>query len=136
MNSDLTIKNVKPYECCLCNESEEANYFDNKRMVDKQFCFNCNFWDERVEDYIRGESIVIRGLHYMDAGKKPNQDRGEFRGFGGRIFKIKMFNGKIIETNDLWHQGTIPELFKDKLKDNAEFMEYPTPVGHKQGFLG
>ena len=47
-----------------------------------------------------------------------------------------MNDGKVIETCDLWCQGTIPDSFSDKLPNNAEFIQIPPPIGHGQGFLG
>lgn len=125
-------EDVTPYKCVMCEEHEEAHYFNNKRMVDSKLCFTCNFWDELVEQV--DKTIRIKGNHYMLGanGNKP----GPYNGFGGRKFTIRMNRGEIIETCDLWYQGAIPETFKDKMPDNATFVEYPAPIGHGQGFLG
>lgn len=78
-------------------------------------CFSESFW----EDALDNEAIIIDGVCYHDGGMKPKGYMG-FLGFGGRLFKIKMNDGKVIETNDLWCQGTIPvEL---NVEDNATFM--------------
>jgi len=47
-----------------------------------------------------------------------------FKGFGGRDFSIKFYDGRDIKTSNLWYQGEIPERFKEFLSDNAEFV-YP-----------
>ena len=126
-NLDLTTyPDVSPYKCKICEKQESAKYFNNRRMVDEQLCFGCNFWDEYT--YRIDESIRINGTHYMLGDGKGG-------GFGGRKFVIKMNDGKIVETNDLWYQGVIPEYFKSKLPDNATFYELPKPIGHGQGFL-
>lgn len=41
---------------------------------------------------------------------------------GGRKFHIQMHDGQVIETTELWHQGTIPEHFRERLPDNANFL--------------
>ena len=41
-------------------------------------------------------------------------------GHGGKIFKIEMFDGRIIETNNLWYNGEIP--VERAVKDNARFI--------------
>lgn len=127
-----TYEDVPPYNCVMCGKHETAGYFDNRRMVDRQFCFICNFWDELAEKV--NESIRIDGVHYMNGqnSKRP----GKWNGHGGRLFTIKMFSGEIIETCDLWYQGEIPEAFRARMPDNAEFVKIPAPVGHGQGFLG
>jgi len=123
---------VSPYYCKFCGEEEHANYCGNKRMVDNQLCFDCNYWDELTAK--ANESIRVKGTHYMlgPNGDKPHQ----FNGFGGRKFVIKMKDGKLVETCDLWYQGRIPARFQSQLPDNAEFVEWPAPIGHGQGFLG
>lgn len=125
-------KNVTPYNCRLCGGHETANYYGNKRMVDAKFCFHCNFWDELSVKV--ATTIRIEGVHYMNGpnAKKPHQ----YNGHGGRNFIIKMNSGEVIETCDLWCQGSIPTRFRDKMPDNATFVQIPKPVGHGQGFLG
>ena len=67
-------------------------------------------------------SLVINGVHYTHGGMKVGV-RKDWRGSNGRHYKIKMLDGTIVETNDLWHQGTIPEEFREYLPDNAEFIK-------------
>jgi hypothetical protein len=75
-----------------------------------------NFWDRCLDD----AAIIINGECYHDGGRKPKNYDG-FMGFGGREFKIKMNNGKVIETNNLWCNGTVP---KDRnVEDNAVFIK-------------
>ena len=131
-SSKNSYENVSPYKCKLCGKEEAAKYFDNKQMVDECLCFNCNFWDEYT--YKTDKSVRIDGQHYM---VHPDDNTPyAFQGFGGRKFIIKMNDGKIIETCNLWTQGAIPDYFRDKLPDNATFVEWPKPIGHGQGFLG
>lgn len=122
---------VPPYNCVICGEQERARYFDNKLMVENQLCFTCQFWT----DYVAKEknSIRINGTHYMVGSVKTSD---KFNGFGGRKFRIRKHDGTVIETCDLWCQGSISEHFIDKLPDNAEFEKIDGPVGHGQGYLG
>lgn len=112
------IKN-QPYNCTVCSVLENANYTDNQRMVEKNLCFHCNFWDEYCQQEKLSKSIRIKGFHFM-LGDKKEPDK--WNGFGGRWFKIKMNNEQIIDTCDLWCQGEISKYFRDKLSDNAEFI--------------
>lgn len=118
-STKTTYSDAKPYHCKICKKLAKTNYYGNKRMVDKKLCFTCNFWDKYCESDKIKKSIRIDGVHYMLGDKKkPNK----WNGFGGRKFKIKMNNGTIIDTCDLWYQGEIPSHFRDKLTDNAIFI--------------
>ncbi len=48
---------------------------------------------------------------------------GGFRGFGGREFRIRFYDGRTdVVTRNLWHQGIIPEHYRALLPDNAEWV--------------
>lgn len=99
----------------------------------KQFklCFHCNFWRERATE---SDLIVIEGSAYSDGGRKPKNYRG-FMGFGGREFTIECFNGKLIETNNLWHRGEVPPAWRETIPDNARWkVVEQTQIEHGQGF--
>ncbi len=65
--------------------------------------------------------VVVGGEHYhiIDEPETPYA----FRGFGGRPFLIKFFDGTLIPTKNLWHNGTIPEVYRPFFPDNATFVE-------------
>jgi len=65
--------------------------------------------------------LVINGVHYTHEGMQIGV-RKSWRGSNGKLFTIKLKDGTIVKTNSLWHQGTIPEYFRDQLPDNAEFI--------------
>lgn len=101
-------------KCIICGkEIEKSNYMNAVLCSDE--CFSVNFWNECIDD----KAIIINGKCYRDGGKKPTGYSG-FMGHGGALFKIKMNNGEIIETNNLWYNGEIP---KDRnIQDNAVFI--------------
>ena len=43
-------------------------------------------------------------------------------GFGGHEFYIRKFDGTLIKSNNVWHQGKIPEHFRKDLPDTADFL--------------
>jgi hypothetical protein len=59
------------------------------------------------------------GVHYT-----ANMDNAEycFKGFGGAQFVFEFFSGKIISCSNVWHQGTIPAKWREKLPDNGRFL--------------
>lgn len=86
-----------------------------KKLLETQTCFNCNFWLEIIEN--KANHVIIENHCY--AIGPPDQ---KWRGFGGRKFTIKQ--GTVcITTDNLWHQGEIPERFRELLPNNAEFVK-------------
>jgi hypothetical protein len=77
------------------------------------------FWTEQASD--RSNAVVIGDTHYRI---KPDHSRpGPGSGFDGQLFRIRMLaSGDVIETRNLWHQGTIPPSWRDRLPANAEFI--------------
>jgi len=108
-------------KCKLCNKEIEQNYFRETldKMNSKQLCFKCNYWDEMLENdkQFPEKSFVIDGVHYIIGGENERE-----KGFDGERFLILLNNGKRIETTNLWCQGKIPEIWKDKFPDNATFV--------------
>ena len=101
-------------KCIICGKEIEKSHYMNAVLCSDE-CFRVNFWNECIDD----KAIIINGKCYHDGGKKPEGYRG-FMGHGGALFKIKMNDGEIIETNNLWYNGEIP---KDRnIQDNAVFI--------------
>ncbi len=102
-------------ECAFNLVADRAKY----SCVTEGLCFNCWFWLGHVSKVDESESIRIGGVHYRLGN--PVWAGPEYKGmlaFYGRKFEI-MQGDVMIHTNNLWHQGTIPELFRDRLPDNA-----------------
>jgi hypothetical protein len=79
------------------------------------------FWDDQLAD--RSNAVVIGSVHYR-IGKHIANIKPSLLGFGGRHSTIRMIDtGEIIETNDLWHQGTVPEEYRELMPNNAEFVQ-------------
>jgi hypothetical protein len=76
-----------------------------------------DFWNEFLKH--KTDSVSVR----IDANQYTiGQPDSGFKGYGGRKFKIKFFDGRIVETECLWHNGEIPESHINLLPDNAEFI--------------
>lgn len=80
-------------------------------------CFHRHFWNEIVRT--KEQHIFINGECYTDGGDEITFLN--LMGFGGRKFYIQFHSGEILETNNLWYRGTVPDEYKEKLKDNAIF---------------
>lgn len=110
---------------------------DSARQREVGVCDTCDFWLDKWR--MRNQNNVIRvdGQHYMfgdhlqDA--RITQDttlemlaksmkKKDGLGFGGRGMVIRFNDGRVIITNDLWHQGTIPTRFANVMPNNAEMV--------------
>lgn len=76
---------------------------------------NDAFWNSQLQD--RENAFVINGNHYRTG--KPYPEKGY--GFNGEHYKIITLAGEVIDTCDLWHQGTVPAEYRELLPDNAKF---------------
>ena len=101
-------------KCVICGKEIEKSKYMNKVLCSSE-CFHIDFWNDCIKD----DAIIIDGECYHDGGRKPDGYSG-FLGFAGRLFHIKMHNGKTITTNNLWHNGTVPK--ERNIKDNACFV--------------
>lgn len=109
--------------CKECGKKEEGNWVEEKklRLIERQLCFSCDFWYSHY--LLKNSKIVarIKGHHYR-IGVKTN-DPNRWKGMGGSKITIKFNDGRIIHTDNLWHQGEIPERWKERMPDNATFIK-------------
>jgi|SRR5882762_1887931 len=109
----------------------------------QKYCFTCAFWYQMLETANEGTLIVettrvpydSNGLdlcRYQFDPKNPIvKDKRNFLGFGGSVFNIKFQDGRMnseIRTNNLWHQGTVPDHLRDRFKVNAVFVDSFNPA--------
>lgn len=107
-------------KCHICGNEEDVSHWSNASdMREREMCFGCNFWQDILEDDKNRQFAVINGSHYVLG---PHTD-GCFKGFGGRMFTIRFFDGHIEKCDNLWYQGVIPEgYWRERFPDNAEFI--------------
>lgn len=106
------------FKCTKCGEYDTKSSWCSFALFFDGLCHSCSFWQDYVNKKDAPASVRIDGKHYW---VEPENSRSNFRGFGGRTFVIKFHNGKKVTTTNLWHQGTIPDIWKSDLPDNAEF---------------
>lgn len=79
-----------------------------ERLEKTGVCFSCDTWVSHWQDRNNPEVVRIDGNHYMMVND-------------GSGFELTFRrNGKLI-TSNVWHQGTIPEVFRNALPDNAHY---------------
>lgn len=94
-------------------------------------CFHINFWNERVKDKDDLRSVIVNHSAYCIGDENS---KSYFRGFGGNKFKIQFFDGRYVESTNLWSNGDIPVDYWDSLPDNAEFIK-DKPSTYSELFL-
>jgi len=99
--------------CIICNKEIEKSKYSNAILCSSE-CFHIDFWNSKVEIKNDPNSVRENGTQYYIG--TPD---GSFKGFGGRRFKITFNDGRVVKTDCLWHNGEIPDEFKDRLPDNA-----------------
>ena len=106
------------FKCMECGENFIKDLMEEAYVGNR--CFDCSFWQEKLSLKESGDprQVIVDGEHYM----AMEDDGGPMKGFGGADFSIEYFDGRRIECNNLWHQGEIPEQFRDRLPDNAKFI--------------
>lgn len=116
-------------DCRSCGERTQATYSEPTRsnMVLNQLCFDCLFWTELVRERQDPTHFVAEGNHYTigpEDGVGPGGIRA--RGYGGRRYAVYFTSpARRVITTNLWHQGEVPERFRDRLPDNAVLVTVP-----------
>jgi len=116
--------------CKYCNKEYSMHYSHSEiseMMEAEGLCFTCAFWEIHARNFEsdkdNGFVFIVKGNRYFNGGKVDKKTTRGFLGFGGADWKIKILvTGEIIETNNLWHQGDIPEYFRHRMPDNAVFL--------------
>ena len=77
-----------------------------------------SFWLQHIGRH-DDKTVIIDNKHYrIGEASTPRA----YSGFGGRKFDIEFNDGRKVTTHNLWHQGTIPPKWRDRLPNNAKFV--------------
>lgn len=109
---------------CCGKESDIGNFQPDCEVVVTAkplgLCYNCGFWTWKVNTIKESPNTfaTVDGHLYHIS---PDDPKAIFKGFGGSEFIIKYFDGRSVKSHNLWHNGKIPDLFKDRIPNNAVF---------------
>lgn len=103
--------------CDVCKRRFKVRKYRNMDICSSE-CFTAEFWLDKLRKGDNFATVRINGNQYYIG---PEDDKGGFRGFAGRIFQIRFDDGRIVKTSNLWHNGEIPNAFRKLLPDNAVF---------------
>lgn len=88
------------------------------------YCFRCAFWLKHAREQDAGTVITDdRGRlerFQFDPAKPVSSGRTSVLGMSGARFTIRFTDGRVTETNDLWHSGVVPDRFRDLFPVNAQ----------------
>ena len=109
--------------CRECGQIFSTTYMNDTKanMIKDNICFTCYFWKCKLSVKDNPRTARINGTHYFI--ENDNYNGYAFRGFGGREFNIRFNDGRLVTTHNLWCQGDIPDHFKERLPNNATFVE-------------
>jgi hypothetical protein len=93
-------------------------------MVEYKICQSCSHWIDQL--LLRNENCVVveenGQRHHYRIGEEVSGRSQWGKGYGGSKSVIRFFDGHVVTTTNLWHQGQIPERFFDHFPVNAEFV--------------
>lgn len=89
------------------------------------YCGLCYFWHQLEVVKNSPDSVRIGGKHYF-IGKETSleEDPPKWRGIAGAKVIIKFFDGRTVTSTNFWYNGVIPDRWKNRLPENAEFIKH------------
>lgn len=90
--------------CKYCRKEYSKSRYDT---FCSKTCWEHNYWDKMLDS----KAIIIRGHCYKAYGGRFNKSS---------LRRIRMNDGRLIETYELFDAGKIPAIFHRK--DNAKFI--------------
>lgn len=104
--------------CSVCGAPDSAAYMQptRERLLRERLCFTCAHW---LDAAAKPPEVVTGDWGIYGIGRS-GVGPASARGFGGRRFTVRFFDGRTVTTDNLWSGGTIPERFRDRFTPNAE----------------
>lgn len=104
--------------CKECGAPDDAQVMQSVReaLLRDQLCHTCGIWTARLELNEAKNAVFAKGRMYtIGDGRGPK----EVHGFAGAEWVITFTDGRVVETDDLWDGGEVPEWFRDRFPVNA-----------------
>jgi hypothetical protein len=115
-------QNILEERCRICGDYVSAHFIEplNSELIKENICFECHHWSRIEKTLSDKRRFIIDNNSYWQENDNPN---AAFQGHGGSLFRIKRFDSDdIIPTRNLWHQGEIPEHWRERIPNNAIFI--------------
>lgn len=121
------------HTCVKCGGSEECHYNDKTKadLTSRQLCFSCDFYWRFLNDPVKtpnrhhhSTAVIAGGNIYTDGGNVDSPGNGRLLGFAGHQFHFRMLDGsRDWLTNNVWHGGEIPQIWRNEIPDTAEIVQ-------------
>lgn len=107
----------RPTTCIECGEEIDYVYIEevSAEMAANSMCFLDNYWRTQQTTERDRAFVTPNYNHY----RIEDAEETRIRGFGGRTFKVHYLTGEEATTSNLWHQGVIPEHWRDRFPVTA-----------------
>lgn len=105
--------------CKECGEPVNAHKWmkpTGDMLTQRRLCYSCNHFAEFLPIANDPTTVRVKGEHFMIGDEDENP---KWKGYGGRPFHIRFFDGREVATTNLGHLGEIPRHYQDRLPDNA-----------------
>jgi hypothetical protein len=103
------------------------SHYSDPKTYDPLACRSCSYWNDKLErrkNLPWYNKIVINGYLYFTGQPGIVKGYSGALGFAGRRFRIRnLETGETIETNNLSANGDVPDFWRPKFPDNAEWVE-------------
>lgn len=115
-------------KCKYCGREDSPKSYMNcaitQVMENEKCCFNCAFWIDLLERNSNNPNwVIINGSSYTFNPTIETGTNSFTRGFAGsKMYCRKLETGEVLASNNVFHQGTVPEHFKSMFPDTAEFI--------------
>lgn len=113
-------------KCKYCGREDSPKEYINcaitQVMKNEKCCFNCAFWINLLERKSNDPNwVIINGSSYTF---NPSVKGNSFaKGSAGKKFYCrKLETGEVLVSDNVYHQGSVPEHFKSMFPDTAEFI--------------
>jgi hypothetical protein len=119
------------FTCRECGEWHDREWIPEcaERLRKEKLCHGCYFWHEKIHWMTSptDSARCVRTEDFKHFTICDEKDTRGSRGHGGRAFIVTFIDGRKVRTTNLWHQGTIPERFRNRLQPNATVCSEPLP---------
>lgn len=113
--------------CKECKQRGELTHAGWQQLKEKELCFSCNFWVEKLNSPEQPR-FITRSFDCYSIAEEPTAESWKKHkgglGMGGRRYEFELHNGDIVVSHNVWHGGVVPEHFRDRFPVNCTILAH------------